>query len=194
MEATIYLQPSDSSLKIAKFVRDNIDNIKRAGVRVRMEKVPKDTSSYAFKKLDERGINRLPALVSGDVTRIGYERIEDWFKAMRPINPPQRSVRMRPQESSMEAFMQSALKMGDEETEDDGKDLARMAVQQAELRKANTPRPRSRVPPVQDRGRATEQQEEENVRRMQPDDGFNAQDEEDIIGAYLQNEARGGMQ
>jgi len=193
MEATIYLQPSDNSLKIAKFVKDNIDNILRAGVRVRMEKVPKDTSSYAFKKLDERGINRLPALVSGDVTRVGYDGIVDWFKAMRPIAPQQRIGRGRPQESSMEAFMQSALKMGDEETEEDGKDLARMAVQQAELRKSNTPRPRGRVAPIQDRGRAQEQPSEENVRRMQPAEGFNEQDEEDIIGAYLQSEARGSM-
>jgi len=195
MEATIYVQPSENSLKVTKFVHDNIGNIKAAGVRVRMEKVSTDAGSYAFKKLEELGINRLPALVSGTTTRVGHDNIVAWFKSMRPIT--QQQPRARRQESSVENFMRSALSMGDEDREDDGADLARMAVQQAELRKANTPRPRGRAAPAQDRGRAApiqqEQPEEENVRRIPPADAFSDAEQEEIINTYMQNEMRGGM-
>lgn len=188
MEATIYLQPGDNSLKVAKFVRNNIDNIKRAGVRVRMEKVPKDTSSYTFKKLTERGINRLPALISGDVTRIGHESIVDWFTAMRPAAPPQpRAARA---DASIESFMRSAVASGDEDDEQDiGSDMARRAAQMAKMRQESTPRPRAPQPPQQQQAAPT--QADENVRRVQPAEDFSAQDQEDMINAYMQQEMHG---
>jgi hypothetical protein len=181
MEATIYLQPSDNSLKIAKFVKNNIDNIKRAGMRVRMEKVPKDTSAYAFKKLEERGINRLPALVSGEVTRVGYDSIVDWFTAMKPAAPPQ--TRARQPESTIESFMGRALNMGDEDDEVDiGGDMARKAAQMAKMRQESKPtRAAQRAPP----------QGDENVRRVQPAEDFTAQENEDMINAYMQQEMVG---
>lgn len=187
MEATIYLQPSDNSLKIAKFVKNNIDNIRRAGVRVRMEKVPKDTSSYTFKKLEERGINRLPALVSGEVTRVGYDSIVDWFTAMRPAAP---AAAMRPTrtDASIESFMRSAVSGDDQDVEEDiGGDMARKAAQMAKMRQDATPRPRA--PQAREQPQPPPRaQQDENVRRVPPAEDFDAQDQEDMINAYMQQE------
>jgi hypothetical protein len=193
LDIVVYVQTYDNSLRLAKYIKANIQSINASGKKINMVLVPSDTRSQIHTQLKDLGIQKLPALVAKNVKKIGYDSIVAYLSQNDRAAGGRSGGYAIPPPNDVESFYQRELEMAHKDTkkeetgfaDGDVDDMMRRAATFTKRRKEEnmTPRPShneniARARPIADAPEGA----------PAPQTGFTRDDEEGILRAYMDDE------